>query len=602
MKNREVRKISIRSQMVAMFLTVILPLFVAGVFLIVNMRASSKESALNSALNTADNIKFRLDDIMESTETVVENFSVSNEMLEFLMNDYSDKSQYYEYYSKFSTDRYTVMSPQIEKLMVYVTRDDFVYSSNYLYADENITSQEWFEHAIQNEDRVVWNVVKSPADDKYYLSCLKAITDNRRVYGVIAALISNEWADKIINNEGFMAVLSVGRGNVYFSNYDGIIPGETINMDGDFRVSAIRKTYDYGFFDYKGYTVLENFYSGNTFQIVLLLPSHYVNYELNRLSVIYGGYCGLMIILSLLIILLFTSVFSRRIKLLSSKMHAVAGGNFDVEFNDKGNDEIADLYSDLGQMISDMRSMMNDVYQAEIQSETFKFNQMEAEFKALASQINPHFLYNTLETIRMKAYCNNDKETADLVKKLGKFMRRCLEFKDGDVTLRSELEFTNSYLELQSARFGDRISYSIYSEVSKNYMILPLIIQPLVENAFVHGIEGSKSNGRIDIRVYYSNEYVLIDVTDNGQGMSEEKLRELEEKLEISDTSSGKSIGLTNVHKRIKMYHGEKYGMSIKSKLGEGTTIRVTLPREPVSEPFQKALLRSKLKETPTQN
>ena len=264
-------------------------------------------------------------------------------------------------------------------------------------------------------------------------------------------------------------------------------------------------------------------------------------------------------------------------------MHAVAGGDFNVEFTDKGHDEIAELYTDLEQMIHSMQTMMNDVYQAKLQNEEFKFVQMEAEFKALASQINPHFLYNTLETIRMKAFCNNDKETADLVKKLGKFMRRCLEFKDGEVTLRSELEFTNGYLELQSARFGDRVSYSIYSEVSKDYMILPLVIQPVVENAFVHGIEGCKDNGRIDIKVYYSGDNVIIDVMDNGSGMSKEKLRELEAKLRRNDTSSGKSIGLTNVNKRIKMYHGEQYGLTIKTKEGGGTTIRITLPRNPVS-------------------
>ena len=97
-----------------------------------------------------------------------------------------------------------------------------------------------------------------------------------------------------------------------------------------------------------------------------------------------------------------------------------------------------------------------------------------AELLALHSQINPHFLYNTLETIRMKAFVNNDKETATLVKKLGKFMRRCLEVKDGMVTLESELEFTKSYLELQSARFGDRVAYSIYCEVDRRYKILRL--------------------------------------------------------------------------------------------------------------------------------
>ena len=90
-------------------------------------------------------------------------------------------------------------------------------------------------------------------------------------------------------------------------------------------------------------------------------------------------------------------------------------------------------------------------------------------------------------------------------------------------------------------------------------------------------------SGKIDIKVYYHNDFVYVDVTDNGQGMNEEKLAELEYKLEVSDTSSGKSIGLTNVHKRIRMYHGEQYGMRIESEEGRGTTIRLVLPRNPKS-------------------
>ncbi|MDE7301699.1 MAG: hypothetical protein K2N60_00110, partial [Oscillospiraceae bacterium] len=118
-----------------------------------------------------------------------------------------------------------------------------------------------------------------------------------------------------------------------------------------------------------------------------------------------------------------------------------------------------------------------------------------------------------------------------------------------------------------------------YCEVDRSYKILPLIIQPIVENAFVHGIEGEKSNGKIDIKVFYRSGTVMIDVSDNGQGIPPDKLRELLAKLEKNDTSSGKSIGLTNVNKRIKMYHGEQYGLSVETAPGRGTTIRITLPK-----------------------
>ncbi len=561
---------------------VILPMFIASVVLLVNMRITIKESSLNTALNNSNTIKYRITEVVDSVEMSLDDLARSFDVISFLRNNYTERSQYYEYYNTKAYNAFGGLSSQIRRVCVYTERDDFVFGANYLFADENVKNALWYKTAVQYGGIPFWTVIRDPADEENYcLGCIRSITDSQGTAGVILALLKDDWIDRMLSEASYSVILSVNKGVVYYSSFSGVLKGDVINPSQEFNVVNTSKIYEEGFFNTNGYTVLNNFYTGSDFQIIMLLPSGYINYLSNRLSLVYGGYCALMIILSLLIIILFSSVFSRRISLLSEKMHSVAAGNFDITITDTGNDEISMLYKDLAQMISDMQRLIDDNYQAQIQREAFKFDQMEAEFKALSSQINPHFLYNTLETIRMKAYVNNDKETADLVKKLGKFMRRCLEFKDGEVSLRSELEFTQSYLELQRARFGDRFSYSIYSEVSKDYPILPLLIQPIVENAFVHGIEGNKTNGRIDIKVYYKGEFVIADVTDNGQGISPEKLKELEEKILVSDTSSGKSIGLTNVCKRIKMYHGDKYGMTISSRVGQGTTIRLTLPRKP---------------------
>jgi two-component system sensor histidine kinase YesM len=260
-------------------------------------------------------------------------------------------------------------------------------------------------------------------------------------------------------------------------------------------------------------------------------------------------------------------------------MLKVTFGDFELSDDIKGHDEIYELYGLLKQMVKAINRSNNETTKAKLQAETFRLNTVEAEFKALASQINPHFLYNTLETIRMKAFSNNDKETADLLKVLGKFMRRSLAVKDGLVSLSSELEFTLNYLKLQSARFGDRVTYNIYAVPNTDYEILPLIIQPLVENAYAHGVESAKSGGYIFIAVKYAGKDVIIEVTDNGAGMDKKTLKTLREKIEKGDTSSGKSIGLTNVHMRIKKYFGDSYGMKIHSEPGKGTTIKLTLPR-----------------------
>ncbi|MGN1137420.1 MAG: histidine kinase [Oscillospiraceae bacterium] len=556
------------------------------------MRNVVIDKSLNDALANADTLKARISDIVTTTESTAERICSNEDILTFLDNDFSKKVDFYNFYAnnKVISDYLTVF-PQIENIRIYIEREDFVYNTRVLYADENIRNSSWYREISEGRSTGgCWRLTTDAINGIQYLSHIRPMYKNEKLVGVAVISVSDQWIRQLMSNESYSSVFSLNNGIVFHSNMTDVAKGSIIVNNGDTNALAAnqREVREDDFLGIKGYTIVESFNAGKSndvFQIFLKLPYFSVNREVNRLSLVYGGYCGLMLILSLLITILFTSVFTRRINALSDTMHSVAGGNFDFDCDIGGNDEINRLFDDLGQMVNSMQKLMDDVYRAEIQNEAFKYNQMEAEFKALASQINPHFLYNTLETIRMKAYCNNDKETADLVKKLGKFMRRCLEFKDGEVTLRSELEFTNSYLELQSARFGDRVSYSIYSEVNKDYMILPLIIQPVVENAFVHGIEGCKGNGHIDIKVYYHREFVMIDVSDNGQGISEEKMAELEEKLRHNDTSSGKSIGLTNVNKRIKMYHGEQYGMSVKSVEGAGTTISITLPRCPGSRP-----------------
>lgn len=589
---------TIRSKMMWMFLIVILPLFAAGIILLVSISGIITKTALESASSAAVSLRMSISDLTFSVESVAEALCAEEDIIDFLNNDYSAPSQYYSFYSENKiVSEYLSMIPHIEQIRIYTSRSDFVCNAVFRYADADIVSQEWYVDAVKENGSGKWTVFASEEDKSVHLAYIRPISsESGEAVGVCVCVASNDRIAGFMTDKSYQTVLSVQDAIVYYSSAPNISAGLPIENQNDLDIllPSANMTLDKPLTGKSGYTVMNNFVNestGDNFQVYLIIPDSVISDDINRLSVIYSGYCGLLLILSLLIIILFTSVFSRRIRLLSDKMHSVAGGNFDIDYTISGNDEIAGLFADLEQMVKSMQSLMDEVYRAEIENEAFKYNQMEAEFKALASQINPHFLYNTLETIRMKAYCSNDKETADLVKKLGKFMRRCLEFKDGEVTLRSELEFTNGYLELQAARFGNRVSYSIYSEVEKDYMILPLIIQPLVENAFVHGIEGSKGNGRIDISVYYRGDFVMIDVADNGQGISDDKMNELIEKLRKNDTSSGKSIGLTNVNKRIKMYHGDQYGLTVSSKVGEGTTISVKLPREPLGKSKPELLL-----------
>lgn len=572
--------------MMLIYVIVIIPVFIGSMFLLYTIRTNLSKNETDNAIKNTDNIRIHLTDMVYTIENISDVICNGEEIPAFLSRNYEKKSEIYRFYADNDTiGNYVTIFPQLKTIRIYIPREDFVFNSGFRYADEGIKSQSWYKSAYETPFPL-WRVIRDPITKELYLSCVRRVCDlNGEPCAVAVLAINPDWLNDYIISETYKTVLSLGNGIVYFSSLDGISAGHVVTVAStDFSDPNIEEVIDSDFNNISGLTILKTFSSGlsqNVFQIFLINPGNSFDAENKRLTAFYSAYTVLLFVISLLIVILFVISFSRRITMLSGKMHSVALGNFNVtrEFND--HDEVAQLEEDLCIMVDSMQLMMNDIYNAKLESERLKLNQRDAEFKALASQINPHFLYNTLETIRMKAYCNNDKETADLIKKLGKFMRRCLELKTDNVTLKSEIDFTNSYLELQSARFGDKVSYEIRSTVSDDYMILPLIIQPVVENAFVHGIESSKANGSIDVHIYYCGEYVYIDVSDNGVGITPETLKQLEKKLSENDTESGKSIGLTNVNKRIQMSFGEIYGISVTSKEGEGTSVRIMLPRYP---------------------
>ena len=179
----------------------------------------------------------------------------------------------------------------------------------------------------------------------------------------------------------------------------------------------------------------------------------------------------------------------------------------------------------------------------------------------------------------MKAFCNGDREIADIVKKLGKIMRRNLEVSDKIVSLKSELDLVANYLEIQALRFEGRVSYEFNTELdTEKYKVLPLLLQPIVENAFVHGLEGSKEGGKIIVNIYLEAEYLIVEVKDNGVGINKEKLVILNKDIDLEAESGRRSLGVRNIKERIQLYYGEEYNMKIESTVGKGTTVKLYLP------------------------
>ncbi len=281
-----------------------------------------------------------------------------------------------------------------------------------------------------------------------------------------------------------------------------------------------------------------------------------------------------VILISCLQFYVYSRYFSARVLTLRSAMHQASHENYDIIDSFTGNDEISETFQDLRIMIEEIKEKEAKIYQAQIREQEIVNRQQQMEFKMLASQINPHFLYNTLETIRMKAFTAGNREVANAIKLLGKSLRYVLENTGTvSVSLAKELNYIHTYIEIQRLRFGERVNFREEIEPGLNleeYQLLPLMLQPIVENSISHGLKGMDIGGLITMKIYRTRGELCIFVSDNGKGMTCEELLELREKINWKDESRTRSIGLYNINQRLLLCYGAKYRLEITSEKDRG--------------------------------
>lgn len=281
----------------------------------------------------------------------------------------------------------------------------------------------------------------------------------------------------------------------------------------------------------------------------------------------------LVVLLSIAISILLAWNVSNPLNKLAKLMKQVEKGNFNVDLLIDSKDEVGILAKSFNSMIQEINQLIKKNYQIELR-------QKDAELYALQSQINPHFMYNTLETI---GYAVEEEETDEVVKMvtlLGRMLRYSLNNKDRVVPISLEVMHMNDYLTIQKFRFEDRIHFEIHEEIDTNLYYAPkFILQPIIENAIKYGLEQYDTCViEIFIRKTANNE-MMLKVKDNGPGIEHKVLEKLKESLS-QDPMAGRnsSFGLINVHARIAMIFGKPYGLEIKSKVREGTEVIVKIP------------------------
>ena len=579
----KVNNFSIRSKLSMVYITiVIITVGTIGIYFMANMNELVLENSKKDARANSNQIKQRLVETLRLATNTSDLIFQDTRLHKIVKTEYENPWDVIKIYNEEDVlSNYLKYYSDLANIRLYVDNPTILDNSNIVKVNKEVEESEWYQKARNDKGVITWLYKFDEISKDSSLSLIRDISSS--TYGHIGVLVISLQTSKmesIISKQPYPMTILIDGTVVASEEYEDGIELDLISNENEV---------DY-YNDVLEEANLDNIYAishkfkvdksfNNVFEVLATVPIYKIKSEASFVMAKSIALILIAISLSFVIIKYFAKQFSNRFSILNKEMEKVVQGNFEIVESIEGKDEIAEVYGDLYKMVESIKNLINEVYVKELEQKRLIVKQKDAEFKMLASQINPHFLYNTLETIRMRAFCNGDRELADIVKKLGKIMRRNLEVTNEVVTLKSELEMISNYLEIQSLRFKGKVEYKFNIEVDPSeYLLLPLLLQPIVENAFVHGLEGSTKMGKIEVSIYDEVGYLIVEISDNGIGIDEEKLAYINKKLRNYNDVNKKSIGISNVNERIKMFYGEEYGLYILSSLDVGTKVIILLP------------------------
>ena len=283
-----------------------------------------------------------------------------------------------------------------------------------------------------------------------------------------------------------------------------------------------------------------------------------------------------LVAMGLMAVALFFSRFVAKsitlpIQRLCDSMERVQEGDFSVS------DIVVDSENEIGSLTKSFNVMTQRIHELMVQNIREQEAKRKSELKALQSQINPHFLYNTLDSIIWMAEGKKNEEVVLMTASLARLLRQSISNEDELVSIGQEIEYARGYLTIQKMRYKDKLEFQIEVEPSiLNIHLIKLVLQPVIENAIYHGLKYKESRGFLQVKGFMKNGNVVLQVIDDGVGMDQETLDHIYERHKVDYHSNG--VGIYNVQKRLQLYYGNEYGIVYESKVGEGTTATITIP------------------------
>lgn len=471
-----------------------------------------------------------------------------------------------------STD-FAITKNLIDSVFVISDPDHYYYVlSNYLPNEPLIDSMlDFYESNEQTDDIVIQYI--PDYDALYYMKPLEDHITGQHLGRVIIGINADTLAGSFgtSDQEDWHSVIFDGH-EVYRFNTDPSLIGSTVD-ETTYRHSYLTETTE---LETKGgkYITLSKYISDLDYTLITYIPSAYFDKDIWQLFPNYLYFIVITVLLSTIVGIYSINHITVPLKTITKKIADVSHSDFKEKMPPYRYRELNDLSVEYNRMIDQINYLFNEVYEKQLLAR-------DSELKALHAQINPHFIFNVLESITWEARMSENEEIEQMVTALAQLLRNNLSFTDKELfTIEQELDYISFYLYLQKVRYQDRLSYNIdLASDDLLAMSLPKFsIQTLVENAVIHGLENKEVGGHIDITLRNTKRTLIIIVSDNGCGFDARQ-------LDLSDTTNDSHIGLKNVNQRIRLLYGNDYGITLSSLVGKGTTATITMPLDtPVSE------------------
>lgn len=475
-----------------------------------------------------------------------------------------DQYLMYVYEQQNSTDELVSFPNQIKDL--YINYEEL--SAVYIVLNQ---LPEYYESSRENKGGEV-KAGTPKLLDAFYIKL--PITQGGAESGSIFIGFQKKELDTILENltsfNGLSLYMISGTTNRLYTFHDNKIAKETFGRQETIISESLQKNSQLPIANLRKNNFIQHQELSDDYRILAVLDKKSVKIETGKnLAPLI---VGIIVLDSILLIFLYKTFkrYSQQISIVMQAMEQTAAGNLETRIDTtKTEYELKELSIGINEMLDSINQFVEDIYKLEIK-------QQDAHMRALQAQINPHFLYNTLEYIRMYAISEGSEELADVVYAFSALLRNNTN-QEKTITLKEELDFCEKYVYLYQMRYPNRVAYHFMIDPDLEKIEVPkFVIQPLVENYFKHGIDFTRFDNALSVKVLQEDKRVRIIVKDNGRGMTEKRLKQVEEKLSHPKVELHESIGLQNVNECLRANFGSSYYMSLENNETGGLTVSIT--------------------------